>query len=106
MQYLVCQIFCCVSLQVLFVENSRDPAAPVVTFAKGHGLDGPWGIAVGIVCHFFKIHTLISSYKIKWCFKGAGIFFSSLAMFFDLLRRFSLFFLRFRPCVHCKFHNR
>jgi len=32
--------------EVLFVENSRDPIAPVVTFAKGHGLDGPWGIAV------------------------------------------------------------
>ena len=34
-------------MEVLFVENSRDPSAPVVTFAKGHGLDGPWGIAVG-----------------------------------------------------------
>lgn len=32
--------------EVLYVKNSRDATSPIVTFAKGNGLDGPWGIAV------------------------------------------------------------
>ncbi|XP_065051465.1 protein lin-41-like isoform X2 [Rhopilema esculentum] len=32
--------------EVLYVKDSRDSSSQVLTFAKGHGLDGPWGIAV------------------------------------------------------------
>ena len=33
--------------QVLFVADTRQTGTPAVTFTKGHGLDGPWGMVAG-----------------------------------------------------------
>lgn len=35
------------TLQVLFVADTRQTGIPAVTFTQGHGLDGPWGMVAG-----------------------------------------------------------
>ena len=35
------------NLQVLYVADTRQKGSPAVTFAQGHGLDGPWGMVAG-----------------------------------------------------------
>ena len=48
------------------MKNSRDSSSPVTTFAKGNGLDGPWGIAVGMP-YAFILHVISSGMFTCFC---------------------------------------